>query len=141
MTPDALRIKWSSIVIASVSIWVLSVVLVTVTISAYAFSLGWASRGAPDSAAIQRFADSVGPVWGPRLSAILTGLAAIWLGRRVNARPIWHGVLIGVVVVGTPLAVRQRFGIESILPIAVTLLAGAVGGWLGSRIKDNRAGR
>ena len=39
------------------------------------------------------------------------------------ARPIWHGVLVGIIV-ATPLVVRQRFAIEPVLLVALTLLAG-----------------
>jgi hypothetical protein len=137
MTSNALRFKWSSILVASVTVWVLGFVLVAMVVFAYAFSLGWAARGAPDTDVIQQFANRVGPVWTPRLCVLLTGIAAIWLGRRVIARPIWHGVLIGIIV-ATPLVMRRRFGIEPVLLFSVTLLAGAVGGWLGSQIKGSR---
>jgi len=132
------RIKWGSIVIAGLSVWVISFVLVAATVFAYAFSLGLAARGAPDFTAIQRFAEGVGPVWGPRISALLTGIAAIWLARRVNAWPIWHGVLVGVVVAGPGLLAGQRFGMVASLLFAATLLAGAAGGWLGSHRKEVR---
>jgi hypothetical protein len=138
MTSHALRFKWSSIVIASVSVWVLGFVLVAMVIFAYAFSLGWAARGAPDSDVIQQFANRVGPVWTSRLCVLLTGIAAIWLGRRVIAWPIWHGVLVGIIV-ATPLVMRRRFGIEPVLLFSVTLLAGAVGGWLGRQIRGSRS--
>ena len=86
---NALRFKWGSILVASVSVLMLGFVLVVMAVLAYAFSLGWAARGAPDSDVIQQFANRVGPVWTPRLCVLLTGIAAIWLGRRVIARPIW----------------------------------------------------
>jgi hypothetical protein len=53
MTSSPLRINWTSIVIASMSVWVLSFTVVAATIFAYAFSLGWAAAGAPGFAAIQ----------------------------------------------------------------------------------------
>jgi hypothetical protein len=138
MTSNAFRFKWSSIVIASVSVLVLGFVLVAMVIFAYAFSLGWTARGAPDSDVIQQFANRVGPVWTPRLCVLLTGIAAIWLGSRVTGQPIWHGVLVGIIV-ATPLVVRRRFGIEPVLLVAFTLLAGALGGWLGSQTKRRPA--
>ena len=137
MTSNPVRINWTSVLIASLSVWVLGVLLVFATILAYAFSLGWAARGAPDFAAIQRYANEVGPLWGPRVVIILTAIAGVWLGRRVSARPMWHGLLIGVVA-GTPQALRSRFEIEPILALAVTVFAGAAGGWLGGLIKGNR---
>ena len=140
MTSGALQIRWGSVVIASVSVWVLSFVLVAGAIFIYAFSLGWAARGAPDSETIQRFADAVAPVWGARLGVVLTGIAALWVGRRVNAGAVWHGVLIGVLVAGVPLAVRQPLASELLMRFAITLLAGAVGGWLGSQIRRNPQG-
>jgi hypothetical protein len=134
MTSNALPIRWSSVFIASLSVWVLSFVLVAGVIFAYAFSLGWAVRGAPDSETIQRFANSIAPAWTARLGVVLTGIAALWLGR-VNTRPISHGILIGLIVAGTPLIVGQRFSFAALVTLGVTLLAGAVGGWLGSQIK------
>ena len=76
-------------------------------------------------------------VFGARLGTLLTGLAAIWVGRRVSGNPICHGLLVGVIVAGLPLFVRQRFAIESFLLLAVTLLAGAVGAWLGGQMKGS----
>ena len=140
MTSGALRIKWTSIAIASMSVWVLSFTVVAATIFAYAFSLGWAARGAPDFAAIQRFADTVGPLWGARLGLILTGIAALWLGYRVNAAPIWHGLLVGAVVAGIPFAIRDQFqfDLERLAYFFSNVAAGAIGGWLGSQIKAHR---
>jgi hypothetical protein len=140
MTSSALRIKWTSVVIASISVWLLSFAVVAATIFAYAFSLGWAARGAPDFAAIQRFADTVGPLWGARLGLILTGIAALWLGYRVNAAPIWHGLLVGAVVAGIPFAMRDQFQFD-VVRLAFffsTVVAGGIGGWLGSQIKAHR---
>lgn len=77
--PNALRFNWASIAIASVSVWLLSVVAVAGAIFIHAFSLGWAARGAPDSEAIRQFADAIGPVWGFRLGVILTAIATIWI--------------------------------------------------------------
>ena len=140
MTSGALRIKWTSIAIASMSVWVLSFTVVAATIFADAFSLGWAARGAPDFAAIQRFADTVGPLWGARLGLILTGIAALWLGYRVNAAPIWHGLLVGAVVAGIPFAIRDQFqfDLERLAYFFSNVAAGAIGGWLGSQIKAHR---
>ena len=140
MTSGALQIRWGSVVIASLSVWVLSFVLVAGAIFVYAFSLGWAARGAPDSETIQRFADAVAPVWGARLGVVLTGMAALWVGQRVNAGPVWHGLLIGALVAGVPMALRQQGASHLLISFTITLLAGAVGGWLGSQTRSNPDG-
>ena len=135
MTSTAPSIRWGSILLASVSVWAFGFILIAAVIFAYALSLGFAVRGAPDPIAIQQFANAVGPTWGPRLSIVLTGVAALWLGRWVRARPVLHGVLIGLVVGGVPFAVRHPVAIEPILTFSAILLTGGAGGWLGRQIK------
>jgi len=130
-------LRWRSILLASVCAWIFGFVLIAAIIAVYAFSLGFAARGAPDPAAIQQFANVVGPTWGPRLSIVITGVAALWLGRRMMPRPIVHGLLIGLLVGGLPYALSHSFAIEPILIFAATLLAGAIGGWLGGLIKKS----
>jgi hypothetical protein len=137
---SAPSIRWRSILLASVCAWIFGFVLIAAIIAAYAFSLGFAARGAPDPAAIQQFANAVGPTWGPRLSIVITGVAALWLGRRVMARPIVHGLLIALIVGGLPYAVSHPFAIEPMLTFAATLLAGAIGGWLGRLITKSPEG-
>ena len=137
MTSIAPSIRWSSILLTSVCVWVFGVVLIAAIIFAYAFSLGFAARGAPDPEAIRQFANAVGPIWGPRLSIVFTGVAAIWLGRQVTARPVLHGFLIGLVVGGVPFAVRHPLALEPILTLSAILLAGGTGGWLGRHIKGS----
>ena len=136
MTSTAPSIRWSSILLASACVWVFGFVVIAAIIFAYAFSLGFAARGAPDPAAIQQFANAVGPIWGPRLAIVFTGVAAMWLGRRVTARPVLHGVLIGLVVGGLSYAVRHPFAIEPMLTFSAMLVAGGTGGWLG---RENKA--
>jgi hypothetical protein len=136
--PNALRFNWGSIAIASMSVWLLSFVAVAGAIFIYAFSLGWAARGAPDSAAIQQFADTVGPVWSFRLVLILTGVAAIWIGRRVTTQPILHGPIVGWVVAALPVILSGRFERASIGLVGVALAAGALGAWVGSQTRPRR---
>ena len=137
MTSTAPSTKWGLILLASVSVWVFGFVLIAAIIFAYAFSLGLAARGAPDPAAIQQFANAVGPIWGPRLSIVFTGIAAIWLGRQVPARPVLHGFLIGLIVGGVPFAVRHPLALEPILTLSAILLVGGTGGWLGRHLKGS----
>lgn len=125
-------IRWSSLIIACVSVWGLGFVLIAGVIFAYAFRLGIIARGQPDPAAIQQFANTAGPVWGPLLGVLLTAPAAIWLGRRSAAEQIMHGVLLGLIVGGVPLVATLNFSAQSIAVFAATLLAGATGGWLAS---------
>jgi hypothetical protein len=128
----ASRIRWSSLVIASAGVWVLGFVLIGGVIFAYAFRLGFIARGQPDPYAIQQFANTAGPVWGPLLGIVLTALAAIWLGRRTAPEQIRHGVLLGAIVGGVPLVATLNVSAQSIAVFAATLLAGATGGWLAS---------
>lgn len=139
MTGDVVRIRWLQVVVASLGVWAISVVLVGTTIFAYAFGLGWVARGAPDSAAVGRFADSVGPTWGLRLSVALTGVAAFWLARRVR-RPIAHGFLIGSAVALVPFLARPTFTARALLGFAALVCAGLCGAWLGQKGSANPVG-
>jgi hypothetical protein len=138
MTSDALHIRWRAILLASISVLAVSFVLVAASIFAYGFSLGWAARGAPDFEAIQRFANAVGPIWGPRLGVLFTGLAALWIGRRADAWPAGHGMLVGLIVAAVPLVMRPRLGLAQAAAMAIAVGVGALGGWLGGQMASTR---
>jgi hypothetical protein len=138
---NALRYPWVSIVVASLSVWVTSGLVVTMAVIAHAFRLGWAARGAPDQVAIQQFADRVGPEWGPIIAALLTGIASFWISRRAMTSPARCGLLLGLVVAVVPLAVRARFDSRVVVVSATILLVGALGGWLGGRFRPDRNGK
>ena len=124
----ASRIRWSSLVIASVGVWALGFVLIAGVIFVYAFTLAWSARGAPDSSDIQRFANIAGPTWGPISGILLTVPGAIWLGRRAAPLQLMHGVLLGLIVGGVPLVATRNISGTSIATLAATVISGAVGG-------------
>lgn len=136
MTSDAVRIRWSAVVKASVGVWATSFFLVALVIFAYAFGLGWAARSAPDSGAIQRFASSVGPVWGFRLGVVFTILAGVWLPSRVP-RPVVHGVITGALVAAVPFATRPSASAGALLRFGTFIAAGAFGAWLSSKFSGS----
>ena len=125
-------IRRRALVLAIVSVWVLSFVLTAGIIMAHAFRLALIARGAPDPNQIQQFADTAGPLWGSRLGILATAIAAIWLGRRTAPASVTHGVLLGLIVGGVPLVAAMNFSGRSIAVFAATLLAGAIVGWLAS---------
>ena len=136
MTNDAVRITWSAVVMASVGVWATSFILVALVIFTYAFGLGWAARGAPDSAAIQEFASSVVPGWGFRLGVALTMVAGFWLARRVS-RPVVHGLITGALVAVVPFATRPSASAEALLRFGALMAAGAFGAWLSSKVSGH----
>jgi hypothetical protein len=122
------RIRWGALVVAGVSVLALGFVLIAGVIFVYAFSLGWIARGAPDSSDIQRFANTVGPMFGPLAGIFLTVPGAIWLGRRAAPLQLMHGVLLGLIVGGIPLVATRDLSGTSIATLAATVVSGAIGG-------------
>lgn len=135
---SALRSSWKPIVFASLGVWVVSGVLVTAVIFGYAFSLGWAARGAPDQATINDFANAFGPLWGPRIGALLTGVAAVWVGRRAAASATASGLLLGLIVGVMPLMVRERIEPGFVATALLFVVLGAAGGWVGGQLSPAR---
>ena len=128
------ELRLGRVFLVGMGVFVVSFLLVTLIIAAYALALGFEARGAPDQAEIQRFADSVAPWAGPVIGILLTLGAAVWTARRVPAHKALHGLLLGAVVGLLFLAVGTMGGITmtDLLGLAMIAAAGWVGGVLGA---------
>lgn len=130
-------IRWGRVLLAGLVVSVLSLLVVTLVITAYGFILGIQTRGAPDQARIEQFANQVGPCGGPVLALLLTLVAAAWVARKVEAATSLHGVLVGLVVaiIGliVPLTFGGMMGLLDLVWFVLTVAAGGLGGVLGSR--------
>jgi putative membrane protein (TIGR04086 family) len=76
----------------------------------------------------------------PPASLVSCFLFAIWVGRRVNSRPVLHGILVGVVA--TLLYVCLTLGrpepLAYLFAHALKILGGAAGGFAAQRQKAMR---
>jgi putative membrane protein (TIGR04086 family) len=133
-------IRWGRIALAGVLAPILSFVLVFLIVTVYATYLAIQSRGQPDTALINQFAAQVAPWATPALTALLTLLGAIWVGRVVPSRAQPHGLLIGVVAALVSL-LFSLFGSRGVqLTTLVACVVIVVAGWVGGLIVE-RAGR
>src|SRR5262249_42626958 len=90
-----------------------------------------------DTALINEFAARVAPWATPALTALLTLLGALWVGRAVPSRAQLHGALVGVVAALLSLLL-SLFGargvqVTTLLACALIVAAGWVGGLIASR--------
>jgi hypothetical protein len=119
---------------------ILSFVLVTLIVTVYAFVLAFQARGQPDMTLINQFAAQVAPWATPALTALLTLLGALWVGRAVPSRAQLHGILVGVVAALISL-LFSLFGARGVQFTTLLACAGiVVAGWVGGLIVE-RAGR
>ena len=89
-------LRWWRIMPAAAVAFLGSMLVTILIVTAYAFTLGFQARGAPDPTKISAFARHVGPTWGPVLLAVFTAVGAWWVARRVT-EPVRHGVLVGLI--------------------------------------------
>lgn len=132
------RLKWGRVILASVAVFVLDILLITVVVTAYAFVLAFRVRGAPDQDQITQFAQHVGSSWGAALAVFLTVIAAIWVARKAPAAGVWHGVAVGVVVAGLGLLLGLTLNLRAFIEFVLTAAAGSLGGVIGGRIATKR---
>ncbi len=131
-----LRLGW--IVVVGLGVVVVSFLLVTLVIAAYAFMLGFQAGGAPDQQAVDRFANSVAPWLGPLVSSVLTIAGAFWVARKTAARRVLHGVLVGTVVGVFFLLTSSISGFDTtdLITLAISIVAGWLGGALARRDRE-----
>jgi hypothetical protein len=122
--------RWLRVLGAAAAVIVLSFLVLTAIVAAYAFVLAFQARGAPDQIAINRFATTISPGTMPWLEALLTFLVA-WRISRVTGASKVDGVLVGVLSGLLSIAIVLAFGGHLTLRSLVVFLALATLGWLG----------
>ena len=134
------KMRWGRVLLAGMGAAVLNITLMVLLIGVYIVFLGVQAQGAPDSAKIHQFATSVGQWGSPVFAALLTGGAAAWAARKVEAAPGLHGALIGLLVAIISLLVGLTFGdtlnprvlVTLLVAFFLTIAAGGLGGALGA---------
>jgi hypothetical protein len=133
-------VRWVRIVLAGVLAPILGFVLVTLIVTVYAFALAFQARGQPDTTSINQFAAQVAPWATPALTALLTLLGALWVGRAVPSRAQLHGLLVGGVAALLSL-LFSLFGARGLqLPTLIACVVIVLAGWFGGLIAE-RTGR
>jgi hypothetical protein len=109
-----------------------SLVLITLVVTIYAFSLAIQARGAPDGERIAQFGRKIGLWLTPSLQIVFTFLGARWMGRRASpwsGSGLVLGLLVVLLAVVSQVLFRWNFEMIDILWYALILLVG----WLGGR--------
>ena len=120
--------KWGRILVAGIGTSVAVLLVITLVVTGYAFKLAFEVRGAPDQTRIGQFAEHLGRSFWWVLQSLLTVPAAVWAGRKVQRAHQLHGVLIGLVVAATGLAMGFTMSVRTIAEFALTVGAGWLGG-------------
>jgi hypothetical protein len=125
--------KWGRILVAGFGTSVAALLFITLLATAYAFTLAFEVRGAPDQARIGQFAEHLGRSYWWVLQMLLTVPAAAWAARKGQRSHQLHGVLVGLVAAATGLAMAFTFSVRTMAEFALTVGAGWLGGALAAR--------
>jgi len=133
-------VKWGRILVAGIGTSVAVLLVITLVVTGYAFKLAFEVRGAPDQTRIGQFAEHLGRSYWWVLQILLTVPAAAWAVRKVQRSHQLHGVLIGLVVAATGLAMRFTMSVRTMAAFALTVGAGWLGGAMAAhhRMKQDR---
>jgi hypothetical protein len=126
--------KWGRILVFGIGTFGAVLLVITLVVTGYAFTLAFEARGAPDQTRIARFAEHLGRSSWWVLQILLTVPAAAWADRKVQRSHQLHGVLVGLVVAATGLAMARTISVRTIAEFALTVGAG----WLGGAIDTRR---
>jgi len=127
------RIRWLRIVLTAIGAYVISILVIALIVTIYAFMLAFSVRGAPDQTKITNFAQHFSGVGGIAIGVIVTFLAALWVARKVRNSALLHGFLVGAIVAVIGAAIAHKFSSRALIDFAGTLCAGALGGFIVAR--------
>lgn len=134
-------LRWFRMLTAAVAVLALSLLIVTLITTAYAFGLAFQARGNPDQAAISQFATRLSHWLTPWLEALLTALAAAMVARSTDKAGAFFGLLTGVFTGLLSLAVTLAFGGRLNLQTLGFFLALVGCGWLGGFVGRKKGGK
>lgn len=130
--------KWGRILLAGIGTSVAVLLVITLVVTGYAFKLAFEARGAPDQTRIGQFGEYMGRSTWWILQILLTVPAAAWAGRTVQRSQKLHGVLVGLVVAATGLAMGSTMSLRTIAEFALTVGAGWLGAAMASHHRTTR---
>jgi hypothetical protein len=129
MTNQLSQIRWWRVTWTALTVYGASFLLVFLIVTAYASSLAFQVRGAPDQTMIQAFANQYAPWLGVISLILFTFLGAMWLARFVRTDIQLHGLALGVIVSLVNLLFEGTGALSITTLITTVLVIGA--GWLG----------
>lgn len=132
--------KWGRILVAGIGTYAAVLLVITLVVTGYAFKLAFEVQGAPDQTRISQFAEHLSRSSWSVLQILLTVPAAAWAVQKVQRSHQLAGVLIGLVVAVTGLAMAFTMSIRTIAEFALTVGAGWLGGAMAAhhRMKQDR---
>ena len=132
------RVSWRRVIGAAFAVIALSLLILIVVVTIYAFVLAFQARGAPNQTAINHFAASVSPRLMPWLETVMTFLLALEVARRAEEARIVSGVIVGVLAgllsSAMTLVFGGRMGLHNSLFFLVVAALGWFGGFIGQKI-------
>jgi len=126
------QIKWGRVILTTLVVYIFSFLTIFVVVTAYATSLAFQARGAPDRAMITAFANQNAPWIGPISLILFTVLGARHMARRVESAISLHGMILGALT-GIVNMLFDGFGLGTFIIIILTISAGWLGSKLGAR--------
>jgi hypothetical protein len=126
--------RWGRILIAAVAVPIAALLIVTLAVTAYAFKLAFAARGAPDQTRISHFAETLGRSSWDLLLIVLVVPAAIWVARSARRSTALHGAITGLAVGGLLLLSGGSLGLRTLIHAALA----AAFGWLAALAVQRR---
>ena len=131
------RIRARRVLGAGFGVVALSFLLLFVPVMVYAFVLAFGARGAPDQAAINRFAATLSPALMPWLERGLALVLAFWVVRRTESARAVDGLIVGVLAgllgMGVTLAFGGSLSVGSIVSFLIIVGLGWLGGFAGQK--------
>jgi hypothetical protein len=128
-----MRIRIGRIILLAIAVEILTIAALAALVAIF---------GPHDRVADQAYAEQLGRWVGPIGSAVLCFLAAVFLTRRMASAQILNGFLIGAVAGVIDLVLLVPFGVKIQLLILISItgrmVAGTLGGWIGSRSPGRR---
>lgn len=132
------RIRWVRVILTSIGAYLVTLLLITLVVTAYAFRLAFEVRGAPDKIRIAQFSQHFVATWGLVLALLATFGAAMWVARKARTSTALHGVLVGSIIAVLGLIVAHTFSIHALIEFVATIGSGWLGGRVGGRTIANR---
>jgi hypothetical protein len=125
--------KWGRILVAGIGAQAAVLLVITLVVTGYAFTLAVEVQGAPDQTRIGQFAEHLGRSFSWVLQILLTVPAAAWAVRKVQSSHQLHGVLVGLVVAATGFVMGFTMSFRTIAEFTLTVGAGWLGGAMAAR--------
>jgi uncharacterized membrane protein len=135
MNEKLAKIPVGRIIIAAICVEIFSIVLITLVVFVYAFSLAFKAMGAPDQELISQFAAKIGDKLTPFFEVLFTFLGGLWVMKKSYAGKIPSGLILGFLVVIISIIFQFVFKDPFRLMDVVWYILFIVTGWLSGFIK------